>query len=330
MTKLQRLWEEQGQSPWLDNLRRDWIHDGTLQSWIDRGVRGVTSNPSIFQKAMTAGDAYDAQLQELVKGGATVDDAYWTMVERDIRDALALLRPVHDASGGVDGYVSLELAPEMARDTESNPALQPIADRAQDVADQELKKSEAALHEAGAEKQPPAQRYRQFGKADKQLGSAVRRLEELKRDNDKLAQQRLDQAKLEQLADRQKQLAEKATELAAKDPVRDPSAKNEAEQLKREQQDVANELQRLTEQSEAIKNALDQARVGATVGGEVLRRGGEAGLQVLVGEALDSNIGVGKADVLTGVNDLASQQHGDEHALARANIDHIATVEEGL
>jgi transaldolase len=117
VTKLQRLWDEQGQSPWLDNLRRDWIHDGTLQQWIDRGVRGVTSNPSIFQKAMTAGDAYDAQFAELIGGGATVDDAYWTMVERDIRDALALLRPVHEESGGLDGYVSLELAPEMARDT---------------------------------------------------------------------------------------------------------------------------------------------------------------------------------------------------------------------
>jgi transaldolase len=112
VTKLQRLWDDEGQSPWLD-----WIHDGTLQQWIDRGVRGVTSNPSIFQKAMTAGDAYDAQFGELIGGGATVDEAYWTMVDRDIRDALALLRPVHDESGGLDGYVSLELAPEMARDT---------------------------------------------------------------------------------------------------------------------------------------------------------------------------------------------------------------------
>ena len=119
-TKLQRLWEEQRQSPWLDNLRRDWIHDGTLQRWIERGVRGVTSNPSIFQKAMTAGDAYDEQFAELIGGGASVDEAYWTMVDRDIRDALELLRPVHDASDGLDGFVSLELAPEIARDTEAS------------------------------------------------------------------------------------------------------------------------------------------------------------------------------------------------------------------
>jgi transaldolase len=120
MGKLHDLFDQQGQSPWLDNLRRDWIQDGTLQSWLDRGVRGVTSNPSIFQKAMTAGDAYDAQFDELVGGGASVDDAYWAMVDRDIRDALRILRPVFDASGGGDGFVSLELAPDLARDTEGS------------------------------------------------------------------------------------------------------------------------------------------------------------------------------------------------------------------
>lgn len=117
MTKLHDLFQQQGQSPWLDNLRRDWIHDGTLQAWLDRGIRGVTSNPSIFQKAMTAGDAYDDQFGELVGGGASVEEAYWLMVDRDIRDALRLLRPVYDESGGTDGFVSLELGPEMARDT---------------------------------------------------------------------------------------------------------------------------------------------------------------------------------------------------------------------
>jgi transaldolase len=117
MTKLQELFQQHGQSPWLDNLRRDWIHDGTLQGWIDRGVRGVTSNPSIFQKAMTTGDAYDAQFRELTAAGKTVDEAYWAMVDQDIRDALALLRPVYDESGGNDGFVSLEVAPDLARET---------------------------------------------------------------------------------------------------------------------------------------------------------------------------------------------------------------------
>ena len=117
MTKLHDVFVDEGQSPWLDNLRRDWIHDGTLQGWLDKGVRGVTSNPSIFQKAMTAGDAYDAEFRELITAGATVDEAYWKMVDTDIREALWLLKSVHADSNGDDGFVSLELGPELARDT---------------------------------------------------------------------------------------------------------------------------------------------------------------------------------------------------------------------
>jgi transaldolase len=120
VTKLHDLYAKQGQSPWLDNLRRDWLLDGTTQDWITKGVRGMTSNPTIFQKAMTAGTAYDEQFASLVRGGASVDDAYWTMVYDDIHAACALLRPVHDSSGGDDGFVSLELAPDMARDTHSS------------------------------------------------------------------------------------------------------------------------------------------------------------------------------------------------------------------
>lgn len=117
MTTLHDLFTECGQSPWLDNLSRQSIADGTLQSWLDKGVRGVTSNPSIFQKAMTAGDAYDEQLRSLVQSGATTEDAYWTMAIDDIESALKLLRPVFDESGGNDGFVSLEVNPSLARDT---------------------------------------------------------------------------------------------------------------------------------------------------------------------------------------------------------------------
>jgi transaldolase len=120
VTKLQQLHSEHGQSPWLDNLRRDWLVDGTLQSWIDKGVRGVTSNPTIFQKAMSAGTAYDEQFTELLRSGTSVPDAYWTMVVKDVEDTLALFRPVHDESGGEDGFVSLELSPEQARDTKAS------------------------------------------------------------------------------------------------------------------------------------------------------------------------------------------------------------------
>ncbi len=120
MTRLQQLFDEQGQSPWLDNLKRGWITSGELHQWVERGVRGITSNPTIFQKAMATGDAYDAQLSELAAAGASIDESYWAAVTKDIGDALAILRPVHDASDGLDGYVSLELAPALARETEAS------------------------------------------------------------------------------------------------------------------------------------------------------------------------------------------------------------------
>ena len=87
MTKLDELHESYGQSPWLDNLSRDAIHGPALQAWLAKGIRGVTSNPSIFQKAMTAGTAYDEQLRRLVKAGVSTEDAYWTMAVDDITDA---------------------------------------------------------------------------------------------------------------------------------------------------------------------------------------------------------------------------------------------------
>jgi transaldolase len=117
MTKLDDLFAEGGQSPWLDNLRRDWIRDGTLADWVARGVRGVTSNPSIFQKAIEGQAIYDEQFSSLIAAGTSVADAYWELVITDITDALAILAPVHAASDGVDGYVSVEVAPGLARDT---------------------------------------------------------------------------------------------------------------------------------------------------------------------------------------------------------------------
>ena len=117
MTRLQDLHAQQGQSPWLDNLKRGWITSGELARWVERGVRGITSNPTIFQKAIEAGDAYDEQFGDLVRGGTSVEDSYWALVTADIREALGILRPVHDASDGIDGYVSVEVAPQLADDT---------------------------------------------------------------------------------------------------------------------------------------------------------------------------------------------------------------------
>ena len=114
MTTLHDLYYDQGQSPWLDNLRRGWLTGGELARWVEKGVRGITSNPTIFQKAIEGSAEYDDQLRGLASG--SVVDAYWTMAVSDIEAALAILRPVHDESGGVDGFVSLEVAPDLAHD----------------------------------------------------------------------------------------------------------------------------------------------------------------------------------------------------------------------
>jgi transaldolase len=118
MGRLQELDREYGQSPWLDNLKRGWITSGELKRWVDRGVRGLTSNPTIFAKAIADSSDYDEQFRDLVDRGTSVEESYWKLVTTDIEDALAILRPVYDDSDGLDGFVSVEVAPELARDTE--------------------------------------------------------------------------------------------------------------------------------------------------------------------------------------------------------------------
>ena len=117
MTKLRQLYADHGQSPWLDNLTRGHLRGGELRRLIAAGIRGVTSNPTIFAKAISGSADYDDQFRDLMRSGATVTDAYWRMVIDDIEEALAQLRPVYDQSGGADGFVSVELAPDLARDT---------------------------------------------------------------------------------------------------------------------------------------------------------------------------------------------------------------------
>ncbi len=117
MARLHDLFDQQGQSPWLDNLRRSWMESGEMQEWIDRGVRGLTSNPSIFAKAMIETSDYDVELAELFGNGASTEDAYWTLAIGDIRRALEYLHPTHLSSNGEDGYVSIEVSPTLAADT---------------------------------------------------------------------------------------------------------------------------------------------------------------------------------------------------------------------
>jgi transaldolase len=121
MTTLTDLFDQQGQSPWLDNLRRDWLQDGTLAGLVAQGIRGVTSNPTIFAHAISGQDTYDDDFGRLIKT-VPVEDAYWDLVVDDINAALAILRDVYDASDGGDGFVSVEVAPSLAHDTEGTTA----------------------------------------------------------------------------------------------------------------------------------------------------------------------------------------------------------------
>jgi transaldolase len=120
MTKLTDLYDVEGQSPWLDNVRRDWLRDGTMARLIDDGVRGVTSNPTIFAKAVAATSDYDEQLASL--RDETPDEAFFIVAGKDIADTAALLTGVHESSGGADGFVSFEVPPTLAYDTEGTVA----------------------------------------------------------------------------------------------------------------------------------------------------------------------------------------------------------------
>ena len=114
---ISRLFTEQGQSPWLDNLRRDALADGTLHKAIESGIRGLTSNPTIFQKAISSSRLYDEQFSAALAEGKSTEVAYWDLVTSDIVAACDLFAPLHQESGGTDGYVSVEVSPLLCHDT---------------------------------------------------------------------------------------------------------------------------------------------------------------------------------------------------------------------
>lgn len=117
MTKLHEA-TELGQSIWLDYIRRSFIESGELQRLIDDGLRGITSNPSIFEEAIGNSSDYDDAMRQLTAEGKTVGELYDALVIKDIQAAADLLRPVYDQSDGLDGYVSLEANPNLAYDVE--------------------------------------------------------------------------------------------------------------------------------------------------------------------------------------------------------------------
>jgi transaldolase len=116
-TTVQEL-AEYGQSVWLDYISRSLIDTGRLKGLISKGVSGLTSNPSIFDKAVSAGRDYDGYIKALKEKGKTTFEIYDEVTVKDVQDAADLFLPVYDASKGVDGYVSLEINPKLAYDAE--------------------------------------------------------------------------------------------------------------------------------------------------------------------------------------------------------------------
>ncbi len=113
--------KQYGQSIWMDNLSRDLIESGELKQMIEeKGVCGITSNPSIFEKAIMGNEVYDADIEAGIKAGKSVTEIYESLIFKDIRDACDIFKPVYDATNGLDGYVSIEVPPNIALETEKS------------------------------------------------------------------------------------------------------------------------------------------------------------------------------------------------------------------
>jgi transaldolase len=109
---------ELGQSLWIDNISRETLRDGSLAKLIaEYCVTGLTSNPTIFEKAMGQGDAYDDAIAQMAHDGRSVEDLFFSLAVEDLQKAADLFAPAHAASGGVDGWVSLEVSPLLVHDT---------------------------------------------------------------------------------------------------------------------------------------------------------------------------------------------------------------------
>ena len=118
MTKPTRQLHDLGQSLWIDNISRETLRDGSLARLIsDFSVTGLTSNPTIFEKAMGEGDAYDDAIAQMARDGRSTEDLFFALAVDDLQKAADLFAPVHEATGGVDGWVSLEVSPLLVRDT---------------------------------------------------------------------------------------------------------------------------------------------------------------------------------------------------------------------
>ncbi|MBD1869776.1 transaldolase [Oculatella sp. FACHB-28] len=121
MTETNHLLEikQYGQSIWMDNLSRDLIQSGELKQLVEtKGISGITSNPAIFEKAIAGNAVYDGDIEAGIRAGKSVQEIYESLIFDDIRNACDILRPVYESSNGLDGYVSIEVPPSIAHDSE--------------------------------------------------------------------------------------------------------------------------------------------------------------------------------------------------------------------
>ena len=115
--------EQYGQSLWYDNMARKFIASGALQKMIgELGLKGITSNPAIFEKSISTGTEYDSDIQKFIREGKSTSEIYDLLTTEDIRAAADVMREVYDATAGVDGYVSIEVNPDLAHETASTVA----------------------------------------------------------------------------------------------------------------------------------------------------------------------------------------------------------------
>ncbi len=119
MSNLKTLYTKYHQSPWLDNLSREILESGELSDLIRSGIKGITSNPSIFEHAISKGNFYTPQIIELARNGLSPEEIYWLLAKSDVINAAKLLSEVYAETNKQDGFVSLEVSPRLARDTEA-------------------------------------------------------------------------------------------------------------------------------------------------------------------------------------------------------------------
>lgn len=128
--RLADLFTIAGQSPWLDNLKREYIVNGDFARVLASGIRGLTSNPTIFQKAIQGSALYDDQFHDSIQRGLTTEETYWELVVSDIIGALDIFGPLYVSSSGLDGFVSVEVSPGLAQDMDGTiSAAQALHDR---------------------------------------------------------------------------------------------------------------------------------------------------------------------------------------------------------